>query len=384
MKPSLLILSFSDIANDARVLKQVREFSSRYRVTTCGFGQQPHPGVEHLEVDAGAPTHTNSLLRQLREVGTIAARVTGWHHRIYNDTGYVLQARRMLRGRRFDLVLANDVDTIDVGLRSAGPAGVHADLHEFFPGLHSDSSRQGRKATAYMEWLVRSFATRAASVTTVSQGIVEAYREYGISAQVVTNASPRADYTPGIVSSPIRLVHSGNAQPSRQLEIIMRAVSESSANVTLDLLLMPNDVLYLEQLSALSMQLDSRVRILEPVPQSELIGVLNSYDVGVHVLPPTSFNNANALPNKFFDYVQARLGLIIGPSVEMVRLLEEYGVGAVTRDFTVAAVRDVLDTLTPQLVTQWKQQSQVASEPLGADAQIATWVAAIENLEAKI
>ena len=35
---------------------------------------------------------------------------------------------------------------------------------------------------------------------------------------------------------------------------------------------------------------------------------------GLHLLPPVSFNNANALPNKIFDYVQARLGLIVGPA----------------------------------------------------------------------
>ena len=49
-RPRLLILSFSPIASDARVLKQVRLFAERYDVTTCGFGPQPHPDVEHVQV----------------------------------------------------------------------------------------------------------------------------------------------------------------------------------------------------------------------------------------------------------------------------------------------------------------------------------------------
>ena len=41
MKPKLLILSFSPIASDARVLKQVDLFAEDYEVTTCGYGPAP-------------------------------------------------------------------------------------------------------------------------------------------------------------------------------------------------------------------------------------------------------------------------------------------------------------------------------------------------------
>ena len=41
MSKKLLIISFSPIARDARVLKQVRLFTPKYEVTTCGFGPAP-------------------------------------------------------------------------------------------------------------------------------------------------------------------------------------------------------------------------------------------------------------------------------------------------------------------------------------------------------
>ena len=50
-RPTLLIMSFSRIAADARLLKQIRAFAGEYRVTTCGYGPQPFEGVEHLELD---------------------------------------------------------------------------------------------------------------------------------------------------------------------------------------------------------------------------------------------------------------------------------------------------------------------------------------------
>ena len=37
-RPTLLILSFSPIASDARVLKQVRMLAQDHDVTTCGYG----------------------------------------------------------------------------------------------------------------------------------------------------------------------------------------------------------------------------------------------------------------------------------------------------------------------------------------------------------
>ena len=45
----LLILTFSPIASDARVLKQVELFRHEYDVTTCAIGEFSVDGVEELE-----------------------------------------------------------------------------------------------------------------------------------------------------------------------------------------------------------------------------------------------------------------------------------------------------------------------------------------------
>ena len=77
--------------------------------------------------------------------------------------------------------------------------------------------------------------SRAAAVTTVSQGIVEAYsREFGINADLVMNATPYHDLTPAPMESPIRLVHSGSASPARKIEVLIDALKQTTANVTLD------------------------------------------------------------------------------------------------------------------------------------------------------
>lgn len=367
----LLILSFSHIVDDARVLKQVRLFSDEYEVTTCCYGPAPDGVAAHIELPESAV-----YWRYSRELVMLKQ-----YRRAYWSNLAVSAATEALAGREFDIVLANDIDAVGVALRVAPRLGVHADLHEFAPRQKEELLRWRLFFAPFVRWMCRTFAARAKSVTTVGDGLARAYKsEFGITATTVTNASPSQNLDPQPVNTPAGLVHSGIAAPERQLEILVNAVTSTSADVTLDLILMPTDAAYHARLTALAEQSGGRVRVLDPVPNAQLVKTLNSYDVGLHVLPPTSFNNAWALPNKFFDYVQARLGLIIGPSPEMSAILAEQGFGATASDFTADALRAELDKLTPELITEWKQRSNAAAYELSAEQQVDGWRQAIEAI----
>ena len=118
----------------------------------------------------------------------------------------------------------------------------------------------------------------------------------------------------------------------------------------------------------------------DPVPYHALNETLNAYDVGVHILPPVNFNNEWALPNKFFDYVQARLGLIIGPSPEMAGVVRERGIGVVTDDFSTAALIRVIESLTAEQVGGYKAASAAAARSLSAESQVIEWQRAVEAI----
>ena len=62
----------------------------------------------------------------------------------------------------------------------------------------------------------------------------------------------------------------------------------------------------------------------------------NQYDVGVFLLPASFPNQVHVLPNKLFDYIQARLAVAIGPSHEMAE---------VVRDGTAASSRTTFDRI---------------------------------------
>ncbi|WP_439565176.1 glycosyltransferase family 1 protein [Microcella sp.] len=368
-RPRLLILSFSPIERDARVLKQVTHFAERYDVVTCGYGGAPAGSSRHLQIADDAPWSERRrewlVLRQ--------------YSRIYWHSAAIRAAQTLLRDEpRFDVVLANDIDTVGLALSLDPRGGVHADLHEYAPRLNEEFTTWRLFVAPYVRWQCRRFARRASSVTTVGQGIADEYRRvFGIEASVATNAAPhQPNLSPTPVGSPIRIVHSGAALRNRGIDEIIAAVEASTASVSLDLYLMPNDVGYLDGIRA-AVAGSSRVTLHEPVPYAELAATLSSYDLGIHVIPPVSFNNRWALPNKFFDYVQARLGIIIGPSPEMARTLTEHDLGVVTNGFGADDIRQALDALTPERVAAWKQHAHAASASLSAEQQIMVWDAAV-------
>lgn len=371
-RPRLLILSFSPIDRDARVLKQVTHFAQRFEVVTCGYGEHPPGAARHLRIPDDAPwSHRRREWLILRQ-----------YARIYRESAAVRAAQQLLRDEpRFDVVLANDVDTVGLALSLEPRGGVHADLHEYAPRLNDEFITWRLFVAPYQRWQCRRFVRRADSVTTVGQGIADEYRRvFGITAAVATNAAPlQADLTPGPVGTPMRIVHSGAALRNRGIDEIIAAVEASTAAVTLDLYLMPNDESYLAQIRE-TVAGSGRVTLHDPVPYSRLAQTLSGYDLGIHVIPPVSFNNRWALPNKFFDYVQARLGVIIGPSPEMARTLEQHGLGVVTAGFDAASIRATLDGLTPEAVAAWKQHAHQAAHALSAEQQIVVWDSAVTAL----
>ncbi|GAA2188527.1 glycosyltransferase family 4 protein [Leucobacter alluvii] len=373
--PSLLVLSFSEIESDARVLKQVRLFAERgFDVYTCGFGDAPPEATRHFRLSPQVP----------RKLVLVQAALYRLHlyRSAYWVNPYVRAARKVLRELKVERVIANDLDTAALALAIAPAQRVHLDLHEYWPGRDDNNAAWVRLRQPFMKWQLRTFASKIASVTTVSTTIARRYAdEFGIAAGTVTNASPYRNLVPRQVSAPIRLVHSGASRANRRIEVMMRAVAASKNDVLFDLYLTGMGTPYHDQLLQLADELGERIQVLPPVPHESLVDKLNEYDIGIHLLPPTNSNNMLALPNKFFDYVQARLGLIIGPTASMADLLHEYSLGVVASDFTTESLTAAIDDLDVASVQAYKSRSDAAAHELSAEAQNGVWSEAIARLD---
>jgi hypothetical protein len=361
-RPRLLILSYSRLYRDARLLRQIRLFSTDYAVTTCGYGPAPEGAVAHHQIpDDIVYWHSDRRLVVARQ-----------YQRAYDTAPITRYVRGILRPGEFDVILANDVLTVPVAVTLAPRGGVHADLHEYASRQQEEVWRWRVFLAPYYAYLVRKWVRRADSVTTVGHRLAEQYtEEFGVECGVVWNAPQRAGLPVRPVPEPIRLVHAGGATPTR-LEMLLESMDLATSGATLDLYLVDSGSGYARAVGQRYAD-HPRVHVHDAVPTDELVATLNGYDVGVHILTPVSFNHRYAMPNKLFDYVQARLGILVGPSPEMAALVRDHGLGWVSEEFTPESVARTIDALTPEAVRQAKEHSDRASRVMCAEEQVAGW-----------
>jgi len=376
-RPRILVISLSPLRRDARVLRQVELLAGLGDVTTIGYGDAPDGVADHQQV----PDQALSLPRTARGVALLGLRA----HRFVENRS---PAARAVLGRPprgpWDLVVANDARVLDLAHALAGDAPVWADMHEWAPEEQTDLWQWRTFVAPFMTHLCRRYLPRAALVTTVSPGIAALYQEwFGVDAQLLRNAPRFVSLEPSApVEHRIRLVHSAAANPGRGLETMLDVVDALDSRYTLDLYLVHD-----EQNPAYMQSIERRVETMErvtlrpPVPPASLAATLSSYDIGIHcgggMVRP---NERLSFPNKLFDFVQARLAVVVGPSPEMAGLVREHGVGVVATSFDAASFREAVESLTPAAIARCKLAASAAARALSFEADASAVSARLEQL----
>ena len=370
----ILCISLSPIYRDARVLRQLgllREFGE---VTTIGYGEKPEGSTHHIQV----PDGLSSLPQTLTGVMKLALRA----HRAAECSAPAakwilsegMQGNQGNQGP-WDLVVANDARVLDLATRLAGDAPIWADLHEWAPEEQAHITSWRLLVGPFMAHLCRRYLSGATLVTTVSQGIADLYQEvFGAPAMMMANSGVYREIEPSVVQPDrVSCVHSGAAVNDRGIGAMIEVIKSLPDRFTLDLYLVPggDGGAHLRELYALAKDCE-RIRFREPVKATELPDVLSAYDLGIHWIPADlSTNTRLALPNKFFDYVQARIGIAIGPSEEMVRELRKYGLGVVAESFAADELRASLLQLSAEQLNSFKQHAGEAARALSFEVQSA-------------
>jgi len=367
----ILIISFSPINRDPRVMRQIRLLENSYELIVAGFGEQPDANVEYIEI-------TEPKRDLVRKALKLTFRLFGNY---YWGLPQVKEAYDKLSNFRTDLVIANDLSALPLALRLKGNGKVFLDAHEYTPGEFEDRWVWRLFFSRYYDNLCKKYLNQSDAMVTVCQGIADQYySQYGVSASVVYNAPLKTDYQPSVVdSNQIRLIHHGLAVPSRHLELMIEAVALLDNRFTLDFMLVNSDPAYMRNLRILA-EKNQRIRFLPPVPMQDICEVINAYDIGIFLLPPVNFNYKHALPNKFFEFVQARLAVAIGPSPEMARLVNQYACGVVAPSFQPEALANCLNALTAEQLDTMKIASNIAANELNYTQSSKIMLEKIESL----
>jgi glycosyltransferase involved in cell wall biosynthesis len=355
----VLVLSFTDLASDPRVDRQIETLGRTHEVVAAGRNPPRHQVGEFIEL----PLPQRTLVGNGVALANVLARrydTVYWTH-----PAHVLAVER-LRDVDADAAIANDLDTLPIALRLGLP--VVFDAHEYSPAQESDSVWWRLVVAPYVGWLCRRHIPQVASMMTVSEAIAAAYeRDTDVRATVVTNAPPQVDLLPTLVHDPIKILHHGAAQRGRGLDDMVQVANLLDDRFTVDFVLTDVSPRYREALIRQA-QGNPRVHFPGPWPMDEIVRKANDYDVGFYSLPPANFNRRFALPNKFFEFIQARLAIVIGPSPEMKRFVERYGLGIVADDFTPGSIAQALNSLDRRAIASFKQRSHTAAADLSAES----------------
>ena len=355
----ILIISFSNLHQDARVYRQIECLSKKYEVFAIGFSD---PCIERVSFAQCRPKKKTLIRKCLAGLRLLLGKYEGY----YWNIDHVKQVFGLSGRERFDLVIANDIDALPVGIRVGGNKKVIFDAHEYSPLELEDDWKWNLFFRGFKTYLCRQYIPCVDGMFTVSNGIAEAYKKHFEREAVVIMNAPyfqKIEIRSPKSGGSIRLVHHGGATKSRKLEQMIRMLDYLDERFLLDLYLVPGDEGYLRRLSRVCAY-DKRVRILSTIPMHALIERLSQYDVGVYLLPPSSFNNKYALPNKLFDFIQARLAIAIGPSPEMKRIVQEYGCGVVADEFTPEALAREISALTHEKIQMLKKNTDIAARSL--------------------
>lgn len=74
-----------------------------------------------------------------------------------------------------------------------------------------------------------------------------------------------------------------------------------------------------------------------------------------------------ALPNKFFEFVQARLPMVIDPSPVMAKLVKKYSIGKVAADFTSESLVKSIRSIQNQDLTNYRTNLEKAAIELSME-----------------
>lgn len=363
---AVLILVFSNLKHDARVARQVGWLAKKHAVTVVCFDAPDWPGVTLMRIK-------QTSLSPLRKAALgIALLLKAYKtaYSLFHDYAYLYDT---LKGK-FDLIIANDVDTLPLAFQLRGNAKVIFDAHEYAP-RHFENNRIWKTFfQPFYIHLCKKYIPDTAAMLTVGRGLANEYaKTFGVDPVIITNATRYvAIGATDVQPNRIRLVHHGIVNPSRRLELMVEMMKHLDQRFTLDMILMTSDYAsektkaYIRAFTA-EAESDARIKILPPVKSDEVVRTINRYDIGVFLIPPVNFNYANTLPNKLFDFIQARLGIAIGPTPEMASIVETHHNGVVAENFEPKALAEKLNALTADDIVRFKANSAAAAHVLNAE-----------------
>ena len=338
----VVVISFSSIASDSRVLRQISSLSAYYNVITVGYGPRPEFVASHLELSS-----RHGIFSKLAAALLLLARDFNRFYSYWFESAEVLDFIAINNVNAFVL---NDVTSWPLA-RFLPPDIAILDAHEFSPEELSDSLYWRIFLKPFKLWC-SSFASYGAKHFCVEPHLCAQWEKFsGLNFRLLPNSSLYTPPPPQVSShssGPLRVLHHGVAHPSRRIELMINAIFIAGPSFHGTFLLKASSKSYLRELMTLAAR--SNCEILPPISQQTLIARGSNYDIAILSIFPSNLNYAHCLPNKLYQFIQSRLPIVCGPTPAIANIVREYNIGLVADDFSAEALASCLQLLTSDLL----------------------------------
>ena len=277
---------------------------------------------------------------------------------------------KLLKINRYDFIYFADIDLLPVVGRNANKAITIFDAREYYP-LQFENNLNFRifEKTEYTRILNR-YLNKCDKVYTVSEGLANAYK---LNFNTETSLIFSCPYFKNIKvkeieNNKIKLLYHGMANRNRKIENYVNLLKLINHNCELHLYLV-GDKDYINDLKNQNKD-NEKVQFHEPVQLDEIVEMANNYDIGLCYFEPTTFNLKHCLPNKFFEYIQARMIVAAGPSPDICNLLIQYNCGIISEKFTIESLAESINNHTISDLNLKKRNAVNAASELCFEKQI--------------
>jgi glycosyltransferase involved in cell wall biosynthesis len=336
--------------------------------------------------------------RRLRNSKTLTPRSYRMHRmRLLFDKGPLFYAEYnitlffFLLMHRYDLIVSNDLDTLPGNYladrishpfskmqnakckmqNAKSPIRHLHDCHEYFRGV---PELTGRKTVSMIwKWIEDRIFPKLKYVMAVNQSVADLYqREYGNTIAVIRNVPFRKSLSGARDRGSIHIrndqkiiLYQGAVNVDRGLEEAIMAMKHLETDAIL-VIAGIGDIY--ETLIKLTLEhgLSEKVRFLGQIPFQDLHANTLMSDLGLSIEKDVSINYHYCLPNKFLDYIQANIPVLVSPFPEMKAIVDRYRIGEFIESHDPASLACQIDSMlkNPERMAAYKQNLLKAAEDL--------------------
>lgn len=272
-----------------------------------------------------------------------------------------------------NLLVSNDLDTLlpNYLVSKIKRLPLVYDSHEHFTEVPELIGR--KRVQKIWKAIEKWIFPKLKHVFTVNESLGTIFKEmYGIEVKVVRNVPFRQEYRMeksrkdlGLPEDKkIVLLQGAGINIDRGAEEAVLAMKYVENAILL--VIGSGDVIGKLQHMAAEEHLDGRITFIPKLPFDVLYHYTVHADVGLTIDKDTNINYRYSLPNKLFDYIQARVPVLASDLPEIRKIVMNYNIGLLIEnhepEHIASRIRQMLES--PQQIAVWKENLKFAASEL--------------------